>query len=415
MEMKEKVFYDLSMLSYFDVYETGVSVDTFIQQVLDDEKLDLEYPNDVVLPYHKEALKKITKGTYEDLYIKEFVNDNANSGVVFYIFESKDYEILAFRGSEALDDVHQKTGWQDWTDNFHMFLGNPTYQQLVALHEIQNREFHKPMYFCGHSKGGNLAMYVALTMNKELLKQLACVVSFNAPGITKDILDVYAVRAKDPEFLKKILIIECENDCISSFFENLKTPYYIRSSMPCTNLIQLYHNHQLYAMDFENNQYILAEKKTAIPKLVYHFVNDFFVNLKEERLYRVVNNMDDYFNSSLSLNELYKVMLYHISKYTNIFEDIPYEEIQTITFQDLINRRKSKNLLDKVKDMAVQSLNDFDIKEVTQGLIDNYELLLDSKKNQLQELLNTNNERISNAIHSIRNTRSNKTQEDVEA
>ena len=344
------------------------------------------------------------------MYVKNYVDDNAASGVVYYVFSCEEGDIYAFRGSEALDDVRHKTGWQDWTDNFHMFLDGPTYQQLFALHELHKQDIRRPFYICGHSKGGNLAMYVALTMKKELLDQLQYVVSFNAPGITKSIMDVYEHRAKDLEFLKKILIFECENDCISSFFENLKAPFYIKSSVPCNNLIQLYHNHQLYAMDFDQNHYLFAEKKTAIPKIVYHFVNDFFVNMKEERLHSVVAGMDDYFNSSLSMAELYKVLLYHISLYTNLFEDIPYEEIQTITFQDLIERRKTKNLIGKVKNKAVQSLNEIDIKEATQGMIDNYELLIDTTKNQLQDILNKNNERISNAIRSIRN-RGNKEEE----
>ena len=401
--LDEKTFYDLSMISYFDAYQPGVSVDTLIQQILEDTVMDEEYPNDVTLPYHKEALAKIPKGRYSDIYVKEFVDDNANSGVVFYVFTCPEGEIFAFRGSEALDDVNHKTGWQDWTDNFHMFLDGPTYQQLVSLHELQKRKIDAPFYLCGHSKGGNLAMYVALTMNAKLLSKLQQVVSFNAPGITKSILDVYQMRATDPEFLKKITIFECENDCISSFFENLTKPHYIRSSMPCNNLIQLYHNHQLYAMDFDDNHYILAEKKTAIPKIVYHFVNDFFVNLKEERLHAVVSTMDDYFHSALSISELYKVLLNHISLYTNLFEDIPYEEIQTITFQDLIERRKTKNLINKVKEKAVQTLNEVNIKEITQGIIDNYEVLIDTKKSQIQDLVNRNNDRIISAIRSIRN------------
>ena len=66
---------------------------------------------------------------------------------------------------------------------------------------------------CGHSKGGNLSLYVALTMKKELQDYLVKVVSFNAPGITKPILSLYEQRAKDPEFLEKLLIFENENDC----------------------------------------------------------------------------------------------------------------------------------------------------------------------------------------------------------
>lgn len=410
--LSEKTFYDLSLLSYFNAKHTGISVKTLIEDILQDEELARQMEKDITFPLNKALLEKIDTTEYADMLVKEFVDDNAASGVVYYIFSCEEGDIFAFRGSEALDDIHHSTGWQDWTDNFHMFLNGPTYQQLYSLHEVQKRELTSPFYFCGHSKGGNLALFIALTMRQNLLPYLQKVVSFNAPGITRSILEVYDQRSKDPELLRKLLIFENENDCISSFFENLRTPIYVKSCMSCNNMLQLYHNHNLYAMNFEKNQYILAEKKTAIPKIVYHFVNDFFVNLKEERLKSVVAGMDDYFNSSLSMNELYKVLLYHISQYTNLFEDISYDEIQTITFQDLIDRRKTKNLLGKVKNKASQTINEFDIKEVTQGIIDNYEALKDTTIPVLQELLNRNNERITNAISSIRNRKEDKAEKE---
>ena len=43
------------------------------------------------------------------------------------------------------------------------------------------------------------------------------------------------------------------------------------------------------------------------------------------------------------------------------------------------------------------------IKEITQGIIDNYEVLIDTKKSQIQDLVNRNNDRIISAIRSIRN------------
>ena len=196
----------------------------------------------------------------------------------------------------------------------------------------------------------------------------------------------------------------------------MKEPYYIRSTFPCGTMEELYHNHNLYAMqEFRHNAFLLVEKKTAVPKVVYHFVNDFFVNLKEERLQKLVARMDDYFESGLSMSELYRVLIYHISKYTSLFEDIDYEEIKTITFQDLIERRKTKQLLEKVKGLqpkdalrkaydvvgnlsAINKLNELDISQITQGFIHNYELLMNKTTQNLQDLLTQNNERILQAM-----------------
>ena len=56
----------------------------------------------------------------------------------------------------------------------------------------------------------------------------------------------------------------------------------------------------------------------------------------------MVHRMEDYFQSDLSITELYKVFFYHISQYTSLFEGIPYEKMKTITFQELMEHRKSK-------------------------------------------------------------------------
>lgn len=422
--LNEKTFYDLSLLSYFDSYGSGISVVHMIQSILSDQRLREDYGHMTDFCCNMQVLENIDCSQYESIYVKECFDDNAKSGVVYYVFECEDAMIFAFRGSEVLDDIHHTTGWQDWMDNFRMFLKNPTYQQMLTLHHIQNSEIKKPFYLCGHSKGGNLALFCALTMKEELWEQLAGVCTFNAPGITKSILSVYQNRAQDSEFLKKIAIFENENDTISSFFEHLKEPYYIRSCYPCTNFEQLYHNHNLYAMDFENNLYVLAEKKTGIPKLVYHFVNDFFVNLKEERLQAIVHGMDDYFMSGLSMQELYRVVIYHISKYTSLFEDISYDEVQTISFQDLMERRKTKLLTSKIKELqpkealekvangissnkAFSKMNDIDIREVTQNIISNYEILVKEKAKDIQTFVSENNEKIVQTIKAIRNREEN--------
>ena len=109
----------------------------------------------------------------------------------------------------------------------------------------------------------------------------------------------------------------------------------------------------------------------------------------------------------------------HISQYVSLFEDIPESEMATITLQDLIERRKTKLIMNKVKELQpketlqkmadslmnvnpMNKLNEIDIKEVTQGLIDNYEWLVKEKAKEFQSAIAENNERIAHAIRSIR-------------
>lgn len=409
--LNEKNFYDLSLLSYFDIEETGISVSEMIQKLQSDEELKEEYNKQEDRKYNFTLLQQIQFEEYSDMIVKECFNDNQNSGIVYYIFETEEALIFAFRGSEAFDDIHHKTEWQDWKDNFRMFLKDPTWQQLYTLHQLQNTEFDKSFYLCGHSKGGNLALYTALTMKQELQDKLVQVISFNAPGITKEILSVYKERASDPAFLKKLFIFENENDCISAFFEALKEPIFIKSSLPCNTIEELYHNHNLYAMDFRENAYIIVDKKTVVPRFFYHFINDFFVNRKEEKIKTMISKMDEYFDSTTSLDELLKKMLVDVSRYVSLFEDIPEEEMMNITLQELIQRRKTNPILGKVKDIqpketlqkVANNLNDVDIKEITSKFVENYELMVKEKAKEFHIRIQENNEKIIQAIRSIRN------------
>lgn len=164
-------------------------------------------------------------------------------------------------------------------------------------------------------------------------------------------------------------------------------------------------------MDFRENAYIIVDKKTVVPRFFYHFINDFFVNRKEEKIKTMISKMDEYFDSTTSLDELLKKMLVDVSRYVSLFEDIPEEEMMNITLQELIQRRKTNPILGKVKDIqpketlqkVANNLNDVDIKEITSKFVENYELMVKEKAKEFHIRIQENNEKIIQAIRSIRN------------
>lgn len=404
---KEEYYAQLSLLSYYDCPRLDISVAAWIRQLLADPHLRQESERREDRRRNLAAVAGIPQEAYEDVWVRAFHDDNHVSGVVYYIFEAADVQIFAFRGSEALDDLHHTTGWQDWMDNFQMFLDGPTPQQLYALHRLHLETLVRPYVLCGHSKGGNLALYCALCMEDTLRDKLDSVYAYNAPGITRSILDVYASRIDAP-FLEKLHILENENDCISAFFEHVKAPLYIRSALPCTSVQELYHNHNLYALDL-TEELPSAKGKSAVPRIVHHLVNDFFMQQKKIRRERVVMRMADYFRSDLSMEELYKVFLYHISRYTILFEDIPYEDIKNITFQELLERRKrllpkSKAMLQHMGTTWAQKrkvLNETDVQEVLQSIAESYELLRQEAFKNVQETIMMQRQRIWKAFGSL--------------
>lgn len=413
-------FYELSLISYFDAYEGCETIEDILISILLDHQLIEDYKTDLMFQMNMESLRRIHPQEYRNVKIEEVYDDNYNSGVYLYRLSFQDVEILAIRGSEELDERHHKTGWQDWRDNFEMYTPGPTLQQLVTLHYMHGLDPNKKRYLCGHSKGGHLAVFSAMAAGKPLFYSIEHAYAFNAPGITDSLMESYEQRIMSDDFQKKITLIENEHDCISSFFHHVSAPYIIKSNTPGNTLKQLYENHQLHTMMLEGEQFLLADKKSVMPRLVHHFINDFFVKLSPERLQRMVERMDEYFNSGLSKAELYRVLIYQISKYTSLFDELSYDEVATITFQDLIERRRTKLIFEKLKEMTPSGnvssilhtlrednpfakLNEIDMKSITDSFVENYEATISSTAASLKVLVSENNKRIMIAVQNIQN------------
>lgn len=405
-------YFDLSLLSYFDVYEGNETVEDLIISILLDQKLIEDYKDDVMFQMNVESIRHIYPKEYRDVRIVEVFDDNAQSGVYLMRLLWRDCEIISIRGSEELDEKHGTTGWQDWKDNFDMYLPGPTLQQLVTLHYIHGLDPNRKRTITGHSKGGNLAIFSAMCAGKALFDSIEQIIAFNAPGITDSLMEDYALRVNDHAFLEKVTLIENEHDCISSFFHHVKSPIIVKSNTGGNTIRQLYENHQLHTMILEEDSFLAVDRKSTMPRLVHHFINDFFVKLSPQRLQAIVNGMGEYFNSGLSKQELYRVLIYQISKYTNLFDELSYDEVSNITFQALIERRKTRYVMEKIRQLTPDGgitivfqrwkeespFTSFDVRRITNALIENYETTIASHSLPLKSIISENNRRIMEAI-----------------
>ncbi len=391
MDMTLKVAFDLSLLAYFDPYDQNETLKDMIQSIKEDTQLQKDYQNDAIFLSNMEQLSKIEEDAYEGFYIRDIWDDNQQSGVVLYCVETLDSIILMFRGSEIYDHIHNKTGWQDWIDNFHMYLPGPTPQQLVALQYIQKMEVDKPLYLCGHSKGGNLALFILLTCQDEIFHKIQRVYAFNAPGITNSLWEAYEQRIQEEQFQNKVLLLENEHDCVSSFFRNVKKPLYIKSQIGCNTFSQMFTNHNLGTMVWIEGQLQMVQRKSTIPIMVDKFINEFVVKQSSDRLEKMVHRANDYFYSGLPLAELYRVFIFHVSKYTSFFDDLSYEDITTLTFHDLLKNRRSKILLGHLLENTTAALNEIDMKYIIGSILENYNIFKKNKQGMMQGVIRKNN------------------------
>lgn len=393
--------FQLSLLSYFTMQEHVDTVEEFMQQIVLDKELQQRCDDDILFRANMLAMQQVYISHYQNFHIVDIFDDNQNSGVVYYKLETETDIIYAIRGSELLDEVNHTTGWQDWSDNFSMFLDGPTSQQLTIYHDFHSQNNNKPITICGHSKGGNLALFLMLTMSDEKLTQIDHVYTFNAPGITKSLFDTYTARIQSEQFQNKLTLYENEHDCISEFFLHVKQPVIIASNFRMDTFMQAYDNHNLYAYHWEQHALTEGKKKSVLPIMTNHLINDFFAKLPQSKLHNTIGHIDEYFQSELPLSELYRILIYHLSSYTHLFDDISFEEAKTITFNELLERRKSKRMLMKLKSDIASYLNEQDIQQITTSIVDNYNLLMRETSDKMQKIIEENNKKIKDKIKSI--------------
>lgn len=245
----------LCALTYFDInnYQKGMRIFDFIQECLmKTDNLSVFFKN--MLHY----LNKFDLNVFGNLNIVDYMNDNQKSGIVYYCFEDNEDCYVLFRGSELYDPIVYENGWQDWIDNLEIFLGI-TKQQLIAYDSFKKIHTDKKIHLIGHSKGGNLALFIGVVCNEERFSQIEEIVMFNAPQLNG--MDMYEKRIHDKCLIDKIISIENETDMISSIFESIKKPIYVVSNYQGNQGIDFYGSHQIWGFKMENNELIVCDSK----------------------------------------------------------------------------------------------------------------------------------------------------------
>ena len=136
---------------------------------------------------------------------------------VTYLLPTKE-TYISFRGTDT-----SILGWKE--DAFFAFADElPSHKDATSyLNEVMSR-IHQNFYVGGHSKGGNLAIYSVLYMNKSLSNRLIKAYSFDGPGIR----GIDLSKTNYPEVKDKLEKYITNNDVIgiiNNVIEKLKIVY----------------------------------------------------------------------------------------------------------------------------------------------------------------------------------------------
>ncbi len=89
--------------------------------------------------------------------------------------------VIAYRGTD--DSL------AGWREDCNLSFMDSVPAQRLALRYLEDAKDGREVILCGHSKGGNLAMYAALCASEERCRDIRFVYDFDGPGFCFDIRD----------------------------------------------------------------------------------------------------------------------------------------------------------------------------------------------------------------------------------
>ncbi len=131
-----------------------------------------------------EACAELPRYAYWQLsnYVSEIDNEKEMQFCACTYLLPNGSRCIAYRGTDMT-----LVGWKE---DFNMSYTTVPSQQEAAEYIAKAAAGNgDALYLCGHSKGGNLAVYAAATTEASTRERIRCVYSFDAPGVDEETLN----------------------------------------------------------------------------------------------------------------------------------------------------------------------------------------------------------------------------------
>lgn len=147
-------------------------------------KIGLIFPTNKAIRMLEEILPT---ERFSDIKISDYVNNISEkecyqfSATAFHLDDGS--IVIAYRGTD--DTI---IGWKE-DFNISFMREIPSQKMAVEyLHKIARRYPDSKIYICGHSKGGNLAVYAAVMCDENIKDRIVRIFSYDGPGQSGEIV-----------------------------------------------------------------------------------------------------------------------------------------------------------------------------------------------------------------------------------
>ena len=209
---------------------------------------------------------------YEDDYSSE--DDVQFAAMTFKLDDGS--IVVAYRGTD-----NSIAGWRE---DFMITFTKPKAQDLALKYLARTLKRHKNVYVCGHSKGGNLAIYAASSLTDRQLRRVSKVYVNDGPGLCDDVIPKDKIKRID----SKTTMIMPSDSIFGRIFEADFSDKIIVKS-----LNQGVRAHSIYSWEIEDNDIVRAKGFSKASDFIKEFLNKMLDNQNLEQRKALVNNIFD--------------------------------------------------------------------------------------------------------------------------
>ena len=264
---------------------------------------------------------------FQNIILCDYINnvsddiDKQFSAIHFLLDDGCD--VVAFRGTDVT-----VTGVKESAMLSYMF---PVPAQIEALYYFQETcmRHSGDIILCGHSKGGNLAVFAAVNCSNSLKKRLKAVYEDDAPGFPKYFFDRYDYcQIKD-----KIHFFTPQGSIIGRMLFHDTEPAIVHSEN--SGLKQ----HQVSSWEVDGDRFKYEEKYDRTSDFVSDYINELIDYISDEELQLFFDTLE-YVAENIGIEDFYDIKELDIIKVFGL--------IDSITTLDDEHKTKFKQILKKV-------------------------------------------------------------------
>lgn len=284
-EIDFAVFSWLSYIDYSATNNTTTSKRVYLKEAFE-EALKIEqnkfFKNDIIKVMNALLASKRYENIeflgYEERLLKDTTEQFAAVSMIIHDGNKKKL-VITYRGTDGT-----VTGWkEDFEIVYKPQIPAQNSAYLYAKNIISEVECDE-IYFCGHSKGGNLAIYAAGYFAKD--EKLKAIYTYDSPGFIEDYLST-------PEYLNvkpKIIHLTPQDSLVGRLL------FYDYESIVVYAYADIAFEHLIFTWQVEGNQFIRVDKysttSNAVKKAMTKLINELDMTKREKAVQKIFKFVD---------------------------------------------------------------------------------------------------------------------------